>query len=79
MVICCGTTAALQAVNWMQSHSGTVHDGSATAHGVRHAEAGALEGTTVQQAGKEGGKALPLNSLPTMTLSTFPVVDHFKV
>lgn len=58
----------------MRGHPGTGHNESATASGARGAEAGALEGATVQHAGKEGGKALPLNSLPTTALSTSPAL-----
>lgn len=58
----------------MWGHPGTAHDESATASGARRAEAGALDGATVQHAGKEGGKDLPLTSLPATALSTFPAL-----
>lgn len=58
----------------MRGHPGTAHDESATASGARDTEARALDGATVQHAGKEGGKALPLNSLPTAALSNSPAL-----
>lgn len=58
----------------MWGPTGTAQDKTASARRAKGTESGALDGITVNDGGKEGGKALPLKSLSTTALNTFPAM-----
>lgn len=77
-------TAALHlricAANWMWVCPGTAQSKTATASRAKGRESGALDRITVNNTGKEEGKALPLKNLPTIALNTFSSPGlHFNV